>query len=338
MFVDRAIIDVRGGTGGSGAEAFRREKYVPRGGPSGGDGGRGGDVVIQGDSQLSTLLDFNYRRLYEAEHADHGQGSNKTGSSGAELVLKVPLGTVVLDDETEERLGELVEHGQRLLVARGGRGGRGNARFTTSTHQAPTEWEPGREGVARRVRLELKLIADVGLVGEPNAGKSTLLASVTAARPKVADYPFTTLEPGLGVVGLPGYRSFVLADIPGIIEGAHEGRGLGHQFLRHIERTRVLLLMVPLDAEDPQAVFDQLRAELAAYSTDLAQRPYWVGLSKADLLPADQEPPRLVAEGALGVHAFSAVTRQGLEPLIESLWSSSRAAARKDKGDEDLEW
>jgi GTP-binding protein len=338
MFVDRAIIEVRAGTGGSGAEAFRREKYVPRGGPSGGDGGRGGDVVLEADSQLSTLLDYSYRKHYEAERGQHGEGSNKTGRSGEALVLKVPLGTVVLDDASGEMLGEMVEHGQQLVVAKGGRGGRGNTRFKTSTHQAPTEWEPGAEGQARRVRLELKLIADVGLVGEPNAGKSTLLAAVTAARPKVADYPFTTLEPGLGVVALPGFRSFVMADIPGIIEGAHAGKGLGHQFLRHIERTRVLLLLVPVDSEDPQSVLDRLRAELAAYSADLAERPYWVGLSKADLLPPGDAPPSLVAEDALGVLAFSSATRQGLDSLVEALWAASREAARAESPEEDAEW
>ncbi|MBM4185190.1 MAG: GTPase ObgE [Gemmatimonadetes bacterium] len=339
MFVDRAEIHVRGGTGGSGADAFRREKYVPRGGPSGGDGGRGGDVVLEADAQLSTLLDYSYRRHYHAERGQHGEGSNKTGRSGPEMVLKVPTGTVAYDADTDELLGELVENGQRLVVARGGRGGRGNARFKTSTHQAPREWEPGEEGVDRRVRLELKLIADVGLVGEPNAGKSTLLAAVSAARPKVADYPFTTLEPGLGVVGLSGFRSFVMADIPGIIEGAHLGKGLGHQFLRHIERTRVLLLVVPADAEDPQAVLDQLRAELAAYSAELAARPYWVGISKVDLLEPGAALPQVASEGALGVQAFSSATRQGLDELLESLWASSRVAARAAGAeDEDLEW
>jgi GTP-binding protein len=339
MFVDRAEIHVRGGTGGSGAEAFRREKFVPRGGPSGGDGGRGGDVVLEADPQLSTLLDYSYRRHYHAERGQHGEGSNKTGRSGPELVLRVPLGTVAYDADTDELLGDVVEPGQRLVVAAGGRGGRGNARFKTSTHQAPREWEPGDEGVDRRVRLELKLIADVGLVGEPNAGKSTLLAAVSAARPKIADYPFTTLEPGLGVVGLPGFRSFVMAEIPGIIEGAHLGKGLGHRFLRHIERTRVLLLMIPVDADDPQGVFARLRAELAAYSSDLAARPYWVGLSKADLLAAGEALPGIVAPGALGVHAFSAMTRQGLDGLLESLWTSSRAAQRAGATeDEDQEW
>ena len=339
MFVDSAVIEVRGGTGGSGSDAFRREKYVPRGGPAGGDGGRGGDVVLEADSQLGTLLDYSYRRHYAADRGQHGEGSNKTGRSGGELVLKVPPGTVAFDDETGQTLGELVTHGQRLVVARGGRGGRGNTHFKSSTHQAPREWEPGEEGEARRVRLELKLIADVGLVGEPNAGKSTLLAAVTAARPKVADYPFTTLEPGLGVVALSGFRSFVIADIPGIIEGAHLGRGLGHQFLRHIERTRVLLLMVPSDAPAPQAVLERLRGEIAAYSQELAARPYWIGLSKTDLVPADEPVPELSFPGALGLVAFSAVTRRGLDELLEALWESSRSAAANARVDgEEEDW
>jgi GTP-binding protein len=339
MFVDSAVIDARGGTGGSGSDAFRREKYVPRGGPAGGDGGRGGDVVLEADAQLSTLLDYSYRRHYAADDGAHGKGGNKTGRSGAELVLRVPPGTVAFDDGTGEMLGELVTHGQRLVVARGGRGGRGNTHFKSPTHQTPREWEPGGEGETRRVRLELKLIADVGLVGEPNAGKSTLLAAVTAARPKVADYPFTTLEPGLGVVGLSGFRSFVMADIPGIIEGAHLGKGLGHQFLRHIERTRVLLLMVPVDAPDAQAVLEQLRNELAAYSEELAARPFWIGLSKTDLLSPGEAAPDVDVTGALGVLAFSAATRNGIDDLLEALWDSSRAAAAKAaaEGHED-EW
>jgi GTPase len=339
VFIDRAVIEVQGGSGGSGADAFRREKGVPRGGPSGGDGGHGGDVLLQADVQLSTLLDYSYRRHYAGERGMHGEGSNKTGRSGGELVLRVPPGTVAYDDETGEMLGELLEHGQRLVIADGGRGGKGNARFKSSTHQAPKEWEPGEEGRARRVRLELKLIADVGLVGEPNAGKSTLLASVTAARPKVADYPFTTLEPNLGVVELPDYRSFVIADIPGIIEGAHEGKGLGHQFLRHIERTRVLLMMVPVDAEDPQSELGQLRAELAAYSPELAALPYWVGLSKIDLLPPGAPLPVMSSEDALGVLGFSSVTRRGLDEVLEALWEASRTArAAEQAAKEEEEW
>jgi GTPase len=340
MFVDRAVIEVRGGPGGAGAEAFRREKGVPRGGPSGGDGGKGGDVVLVGDPQLDTLLDYSYRTNYRAERGQHGEGSNKTGRSGEDLELRVPLGTAAYDELTGELLGELLEEGQRLVVAQGGRGGRGNTRFKSATHQAPREWEPGEEGTERRIRLELKLIADVGLVGEPNAGKSTLLAAVTAARPKVADYPFTTLEPNLGVVQLSGFRTFVLADLPGIIEGAHEGKGLGHQFLRHIERTRVLLLMIPVDAADPQADLDRLRAELAAYSEHLARLPFLVGLSKTDLLTPGEALPEVAARGGLGVLGFSAVSGSGLPALLERLWDASRAVAAAERAaeDEDEEW
>jgi len=339
MFVDRAVIEVRGGPGGAGAEAFRREKGVPRGGPVGGDGGHGGSVVLEGDTQLATLLDYSYQRHYKAERGQHGEGNNKTGRSGEDLVLKVPLGTAVFDDDSGELLGEVLAEGDRLVVAEGGRGGRGNARFKSSTHQAPREWESGTDGTERRVRLELKLIADVGVVGEPNAGKSTFLATVTAARPKVADYPFTTLEPKLGVVELSGFRSFVVADIPGIIEGAHEGRGLGHQFLRHIERTRVLLMMVPVDSPDAQKELDGLRAELAAYSTDLAALPFLVGLSKVDLLPPDGRLPEVSTEGALGVHAFSSATKKGIDELLEALWAACRKAASEQREEsEDEEW
>lgn len=339
MFVDRAVIEVAGGTGGSGADAFRRESGVPRGGPSGGDGGKGGDVVLRADAQLATLLDFSYRRHYRAERGMHGEGSNRTGRSGEDLILRIPPGTVAYDADTDELLGELLAEGESVVIAKGGRGGRGNAWFKTSTNQAPRKWEPGEEGEARRVRLELKLIADVGLVGEPNAGKSTLLAAVTAARPKVASYPFTTLEPNLGVVRLSDYRSFVIADIPGIIEGAHEGKGLGHQFLRHIERTRVLLLVIPVDAQDPQAELARLRSELDAYSPDLAATPFLVGLSKVDLLPADQAPPAVLADDALEVVAFSAVAGTRLTDVLERLWQASQAViAEERQGRRDEEW
>ena len=337
MFVDRALIEVLGGDGGSGAEAFRRETGVPRGGPAGGDGGRGGDVVLRADGQLTTLLDYSYRRHYKAERGLHGEGSKRTGKSGEDLILLVPPGTVAYDAETEELLGELVEEGERVVIARGGRGGRGNARFATATNQAPTRWEPGQEGQEKTVRLELKLIADVGLVGEPNAGKSTFLATVTAAQPKVADYPFTTLSPNLGVVQLSGFRSFVIADIPGIIEGAHEGKGLGHQFLRHIERTRILLLMVPLDSLDPQAELDRLRSELEAYSVDLAATPYLVALTKVDMLPTDADLPQLETGNALGI--VSSVAGMHLEALLESLWSESQRVLAEERGSGDEgEW
>ena len=320
MFVDRVVVEIEAGVGGSGSDAFRREKGVPRGGPAGGDGGDGGDVVLVGDSNLTTLLDFRYRRHYKAERGRHGEGSNRTGRSGAHLELRVPLGTIVKDADSGELLGEVVEEGGRIVVAKGGRGGRGNARFTSSTRQAPTRWEPGDEGEFRRLELELKLIAEVGLVGEPNAGKSTLLASVTEARPKVADYPFTTLSPNLGVVGLPDYRSFVLADIPGIIEGAHEGKGLGHQFLRHIERTQTLALLVPLDSPDPQAEYDRLRQELSSYSEELSTRPHCLVMSKSDLLASDEDLPSISAPDAWGRFSISSVSRAGVPELLEALW------------------
>ncbi len=339
MFVDRAVIEVAAGTGGSGAEAMRRESGVPRGGPAGGDGGKGGDVILHGDAQLTTLLDYSYRRHYKAERGQHGEGSNRTGRSGEDLVLRVPPGTVAYDDETGEVLGELLADGEQIVIARGGRGGRGNARFKSATNQAPRRWEPGEEGEERRVRLELKLIADVGLVGEPNAGKSTLLATVTAARPKVAAYPFTTLEPNLGVVQLSDFRTFVLADIPGIIEGAHEGRGLGHQFLRHVERTRVLLLVIPVDVDDVQAEYARLRAELEAYSEDLAATPFVVGLSKTDLLGPDETLPTLDAPEAIDVLAFSAVARSGQPELLERLWKASRTEVEEERdGEDDDAW
>ena len=340
MFVDRAVVDVKAGTGGSGSDAFRREKGVPRGGPAGGDGGKGGDVILEVDAQLSTLLDVSYRKHYRAERGQHGEGSNRTGRAGEDRVIKVPPGTVAYDDESDELLGELLDDDQRLVVARGGRGGRGNARFTSSTHQAPRRWEPGDEGESLRLRLELKLIADVGLVGEPNAGKSTFLASVTAAQPKVAAYPFTTLSPNLGVTRLSDFRSFVLADLPGIIEGAHEGKGLGHQFLRHIERTRTLALFVPVDAVDPQEEYDALRTELSEYSAALAARPHCLVLTKADLLAPD-EVPEVEAPEAWGRFLISSVTRSGVDELLEGLWTRSRQEqeGEADATDEsDEEW
>ncbi|MCY3707122.1 MAG: GTPase ObgE [Gammaproteobacteria bacterium] len=324
IFVDRAVIEVAAGTGGSGAEAFRREKGTPRGGPSGGDGGRGGDVVLVTDPQLSTLLDFSYRRHYRAERGQHGGGNNRTGRSGADRVVSVPPGTTVRDAGTSEPMGELLAANDRVVVARGGRGGRGNARFASSRNQAPTRWEPGAEGEARRIELELRLIADVGLVGEPNAGKSTLLSSVSAARPKVADYPFTTLVPSLGVVHLPDFRSFVLADIPGIIEGAHEGKGLGLRFLRHVERTRTLVYLIPADSSDPQAEYGRLRSELRSHSRALAAREHCLVVSKMDLVDPGEPAPRIEAPDAWGSFAVSAVTRRGLDELCEALWRRTR--------------
>ncbi len=338
MFIDRAVIDVIAGTGGSGSEAMRREKGVPRGGPAGGDGGKGGDILLEADAQLATLLDFSYRRIYTAERGMHGAGKSMTGRSGDDLVLKVPPGTVAYDVDSDERLGELLEPGQSIVVALGGRGGRGNTHFKTATQQAPRRWEPGGEGEQRRVRLELKLIADVGLVGEPNAGKSTFLAAVTAARPKVADYPFTTLSPNLGVVQLSDFRTFVVADIPGIIEGAHEGKGLGHQFLRHIERTRTLALVIPVDAADVQVEYEALRSELEAYSSELSVTPHCVMLTKTDLLPPDESLPELDAPDAWGVFGISSVAQKGLDELLQQLWRESREAGAGETPDPDEGW
>src|SRR5687767_6428287 len=276
MFVDYAVVNLVAGTGGSGAEAFRREMGVPRGGPSGGNGGRGGDIFLVGDKQLATLLDFQYQNLYKAERGEHGQGKSRFGKDADDLYLRVPVGTVIKDADSGELIGEITEDGQKLLVAKGGRGGRGNEAFATPTRQAPTHWEPGAEGEERKIALELKLIADVGLVGKPNAGKSTLLASISKATPKIADYPFTTLAPNLGVVQLSGHRTFVVADIPGIIEGAHEGKGLGLRFLRHIERTRTLAVMIPADSLDAQAEYELLMSELRSYSDELAGKPHVV--------------------------------------------------------------
>jgi GTPase len=335
MFVDYVEIQIAAGTGGSGAEAFRRETGVSMGGPSGGDGGRGGDVLLRADPQLWTLLDYRYQQHYRAERGQHGQGKNRTGKDGADLVLRAPVGTMVRDAETGELLGELTGPDDELVIARGGRGGRGNARFATATRQAPRRWEPGGEGEERRIALELKLIADVGLVGQPNAGKSTLLAAVSAATPKIADYPFTTLAPNLGVVSLSSSRTFVLADIPGIIEGAHEGRGLGHRFLRHIERTRTLAYLIPLDAADVQAEYELLSNELRQYSDELMQKPHCVVLTKADLLGPGEAPPRVDAPAAWGQFAISAVSRSGLTDLLETLWSRVRAAADAESADAD---
>lgn len=330
MFIDRVVIEVEGGTGGSGSEAFRRESGVPRGGPAGGDGGDGGSVVIVVDPQLSTLLDFRYRHRYVGGRGQHGGGSNRTGRRGEELELSVPPGTIVKDAESGEVVVELLTAGQRFVAAKGGRGGRGNARFATATRQAPTHWEPGEEGQARTLELELKLIADVGLVGEPNAGKSTLVSTVSAANPKVGAYPFTTITPNLGVVTLSDFRSFVVADIPGIIEGAHEGKGLGLQFLRHIERTRTLALLVPADSADPQAEYERLRAELASHSVNLAERPHCLVITKLDVLGPEDALPEIEAPEAWGTFAISAVTRRELQPLLEALWARTRETKQEE--------
>jgi len=321
MFIDEVRILVKAGDGGNGCLAFRREKFVPRGGPSGGDGGRGGDVILVSSEHQNTLLKFRYNPEHKAERGRHGEGSNRTGADGQSLEVRVPVGTVVYDESTGARLYDFTHPGERFTVASGGRGGKGNARFATSTHQAPTEHEPGRPGEERRLRLELKLLADVGLVGFPNAGKSTLISRVSAARPKIADYPFTTLEPNLGVVELPDYRSFVVADIPGLIEGAHEGHGLGIQFLRHIERTRLLVHLVDVSeasGRDPVQDFETVMDELASFSRDLFSKPMLVVASKMDVA---QDPARVlalrlhVAERGMAYFEISSATGLGIEKL-----------------------
>src|SRR6266852_956354 len=308
MFIDRAVVHVAAGAGGSGASSFRREKFVPKGGPDGGDGGHGGSVYLRVDSNLSTLLDYRYHTHWRAERGQHGKGKNMSGRSADDVYLPVPPGTEVRDAETGEILGELVKPDATLIVAKGGRGGRGNQHFATPTHQSPREWEPGEQGEERRLELVLKLIADVGLLGEPNAGKSPLLSVISAARPKIADYPFTTLEPNLGVVGLSDSRSFVVADIPGIIEGAHAGKGLGLKFLQHVERTRVIAVLVPLDSPDPQATYDLLRREAQLYSPELAAKPHLAVLTKRDLLPPGERLPALRTDDHAPIHAISAVS------------------------------
>ena len=319
MFIDRVVVKVAAGTGGSGCSSFRREKFVPLGGPDGGEGGRGGDVIVRGDTNLATLLDYTYRDSWTADSGEHGMGCNKSGRSGGDIVLPVPAGTIIKDADTGEVLGEILALGDEIIVAKGGRGGKGNAHFQTATHQSPREWQPGEEGEARRLELELKLIADVGLVGQPNAGKSTLLSVVSAARPKIADYPFTTLQPNLGVVQMSDHRTFVVADIPGIIEGAHQGKGLGLQFLRHIERTRILAFLLPIDAMEWQEEYDKLRAEIAAYSPELATKPHCVVFSKLDLW-GEQMTPELHAPDAFGIYSISAAGRLGLDALKDAWW------------------
>ncbi len=340
MFIDRVVVKVAAGTGGSGNTSFRREKFVPLGGPDGGDGGKGGDVYVCADPNLATLLDYTYRDAWTAERGQHGEGSNRTGRSGKDLTLPVPPGTIVRDQLTGALVGEVMEPGDVLRVAKGGRGGKGNAFFVTATHQSPREWQPGEEGEERALELELKLIADVGLVGEPNAGKSTLLSVISAARPKIADYPFTTLAPNLGVVQLTDHRTFVVADIPGIIEGAHEGKGLGLQFLRHIERTRMLTFLVPIDAEemDWQGTYDRLRAEIRAYSTPLAEKPHCVVFSKLDLL-GEEYVPDLRTDGAFGVFAISAAGRLGLPTLLDAWWRElQRQRAERERAARESEY
>jgi GTP-binding protein len=321
VFIDQATITVKAGDGGNGCLAFRREKYVPRGGPSGGDGGRGGDVILVASEHYKTLLHFRFNPEHTAERGRHGEGSNRTGRDGVSIELPVPIGTVVFEAETGERLFDFTVPGQRFTVAHGGRGGRGNARFATATHQAPTEHEDGRPGEFLKLRLELKLLADVGLVGFPNVGKSTLISRLSAAKPKIADYPFTTLEPNLGVVDAGDGRTFVLADIPGLIEGAHEGHGLGIQFLRHIERTRLLVHLVDVSdfsGRDPAHDIDVILEELTSFGADLIAKPMMIVANKID---ACQNVSRIEAVKAKAqernapFYEISAVVGTGVDEL-----------------------
>jgi GTP-binding protein len=324
MFIDEVRIRVKAGDGGNGCLAFRREKFVPRGGPSGGDGGRGGDVVFVASEHHNTLLHFRFNPEHEAQRGRHGEGSQRTGRDGASIDVPVPVGTIVYDDATGEQLHDFTQAGERFVIAHGGKGGRGNQHFATSTHQAPTEHEDGHPGDEKRLRLELKLLADVGLVGFPNAGKSTLISRISAARPKIADYPFTTLEPNLGVVSV-GDESFVVADIPGLIEGAHLGHGLGVQFLKHIERTRLLVHLVDVSeatGRDPADDFRVVMDELEGFSPDLVRKPMFVVASKVDVAqdPARIEELRaLAAARQLPFYEISSVTGLGIEGLKYNL-------------------
>jgi GTP-binding protein len=331
MFIDRVKIRVQGGHGGNGVTAFRREKFVPRGGPSGGDGGRGGDVWLVADSSLNTLLHLRYNPEHIAGRGMHGEGSNRSGREGADAVVRVPVGTQVFEVSSGELLRDLAEDGAHWLVARGGRGGFGNARFATSTNRAPRYHQEGSEGEKYELQLELKLLADVGLVGFPNAGKSTLISTISAAKPKIADYPFTTLEPHLGVVDLGDFRTFVVADIPGLIEGAHQGSGLGDRFLRHIERTKLLLHLVDVSSasgRNPVHDYETVDRELAAYNPDLATRPQIVVATKIDVL---DDPERLAAlkqraeADGKSFYAISSVTNKGVRDLVNAV------AARLDE-------
>ena len=327
QFIDQVKIYLKAGDGGNGCTSFRREKFVPRGGPDGGDGGKGGSIVFEASPHLSTLIDLRYQQNYILKHAEHGQGKKMYGRNSPDMIIPVPVGTTVKELESGEVLADLVAAGEIYVGAQGGRGGRGNAHFATPTNQAPTFAEPGFPGEEKSLLLELKLLADVGLVGFPNAGKSTLISAISSARPKIADYPFTTLSPQLGVVSLRDNKSFVVADIPGLIEGAHEGKGLGFQFLRHVERTSVLLHLIDISEmtdEDPIESFKIIRNELDRYHQDLSLKPFIVGASKIDIQGAGTKLKKLrqfCKKNRYDFFAFSAVAHTGLEPLIQFLGS-----------------
>ncbi len=319
MFIDLAEIEVQAGKGGKGAVSFRREKYVPKGGPDGGDGGKGGDVMIQADRNLMTLMDFKYKSFYKTENGSDGRGANKHGKDGKVLILKVPLGTTIKDAETGEVSADLTTDKEQIVIAQGGKGGRGNTHFKSSTDRAPRKYEEGEAGERKKLILELKLLADVGIVGFPNAGKSTLLKRITQAQVKIADYPFTTLTPNLAVARLKDYAAFVLADIPGILEGAHKGKGLGFEFLRHIQRTKILLYLIDGSSNESKTQFETLRKELELYDSNLTAKPFVVAINKIDLLPKNKI--RKISNGKLAgpVYPISALTGEGVEKLVKIL-------------------
>jgi len=335
-FVDEARIYVKAGDGGRGCVSFRREKYVPRGGPNGGDGGKGGDVVVVASASHRTLLDLKYQQHHVARHGGHGEGSDCTGRNSDDVLIPVPVGTLVMDDATGEVLVDLVEDGQRFVVAKGGRGGKGNAFFKTATNRAPRYAQPGEEGEERWVRLELKLLADVGVIGFPNAGKSTLISRVSAAKPKIADYPFTTLTPNLGVVKYKNFGTFVIADIPGLIEGAHRGVGLGTRFLRHVERTAVLIHLLDISGEAPASGwnnFETINRELALYDPSLAEKPQVVAIGKADLPETRDRAKKeidLFRRKKIEVFLISAVTGDGIDALIAAVVKKLKRDERED--------
>ncbi|MGC8941269.1 MAG: GTPase ObgE [Sulfurihydrogenibium sp.] len=337
MFIDKAKIYVKAGDGGNGCVAFHREKFVPMGGPSGGDGGKGGDVIIVADSHLQTLMDFKYKRHYKAERGQHGQGGNKKGKDGEDLIIKVPVGTVIKDAETGEILADLVEEGQSFVVAKGGRGGRGNAAFKSPTNQTPLTAEPGEKGEERWIELELKLLADVGIIGFPNAGKSTLISILSKARPKIADYPFTTLTPVLGVLQLDVNDFLVLADIPGLIEGASEGLGLGHEFLRHIERTKFLIHLIDVSdfrERDPIEAFNIINKELENYSPELIKKPQIVVANKIDALSDKTLINKLenyFSDKGFPFVAVSLITKEGVDKLVNLLREKKREWIEKSE-------
>ena len=335
-FVDEATIDVAAGDGGAGCASFRREKFIPFGGPNGGDGGRGGSVFAVADRNINTLIDYRYARRHIARNGEAGRGSDQFGAAGADIDLRMPVGTIIADAETGAKLVEMLEHGQRELIVKGGDGGFGNLHFKTSTNRAPRQKTPGWPGEAKKLQLELRVLADVGLLGMPNAGKSTLISVISNARPKIADYPFTTLHPNLGVVRVGPEQSFVVADIPGLIEGASEGAGLGHQFLRHLQRTRLLLHIVdmaPFDDADPVVQVRAIAAELRKYDPKLHAKPRWLVFNKLDMVPADERASRMAEyvrrlrwKGP--VFAVSALAREGLQPLVERIYREVSAHQR----------